>query len=274
MVDIIASYRGTVDEFQGDGILTFFGAPLAAEDDQERAIACALAMQTALAELNEEQYQRQHATLDIGIGINTGEVIVGNIGSEKRTKYGAVGSAINEAYRIESFTNGGQILISPSVYERVRDLVDIRSIQDVQFKGIDQPVTLYNVVGLRGRYAIALQDKAPEAWTTLAVPIPIVCFPVEGKTVSDTGIAGNILRLSETTAEVTLDTEVDLYRNVRLSLQPPDMPAIPDAYAKVLAHTGEHGDVFQIYLGFTSLPEVVRIFLEQQRAIAAPAASS
>ena len=110
MLDIIEHYRGTVDELQGDGILAFFGAPWAAPDDPERAVACAIAMQIALRDVNAEQHLRNLPELAMGIGINTGEVIVGNIGSLKRTKYGAVGSAINTAYRIESYTVGGQIL--------------------------------------------------------------------------------------------------------------------------------------------------------------------
>ncbi|MCZ6874179.1 MAG: HAMP domain-containing protein, partial [bacterium] len=88
MVDIITRYNGTVDEFQGDGILAFFGAPMMAEDDPERAIACAIDMQIALDDINVERRQLQLSELAMGIGINTGEVIVGNIGSEKRTKYG------------------------------------------------------------------------------------------------------------------------------------------------------------------------------------------
>ena len=86
----------------------------------------------------------------MGIGINTGEVIVGNIGSIKRSKYGAVGNAINTAYRIESHTIGGQILISPSTYARVQALVHVRSTMPAQFKGLDQPVTLYEISGIRG----------------------------------------------------------------------------------------------------------------------------
>ena len=97
MVEIITKYKGTVDEFQGDGILAFFGAPLAAPDDPARAVACAVEMQRALVEINKEQRARGMAELHMGVGINTGEVIVGNIGSEKRTKYGAMGTAINMA---------------------------------------------------------------------------------------------------------------------------------------------------------------------------------
>src|SRR5919109_1315604 len=186
MIDIIARYRGTVDELQGDGILTFFGAPLAAPDDPERAVACALAMQLALLEFNREQRQLQLPELAMGIGINTGELIVGNIGSLKRSKYGAVGSAINTAYRIESHTVGGQILMSPSTYARVQALVHVRSTMQAQFKGIDHPVTLYDVCGISGKYHLALPEKPAEPLVPLLSPLPIACFPVDGKIVAET----------------------------------------------------------------------------------------
>ncbi len=272
MVDMISTYHGTVDEFQGDGILAFFGAPLAADDDQERAIACAIRMQRALVEINAEQRRRQLPELNMGIGINTGEAIVGNIGSEKRTKYGAVGNAINEAYRIESYTVGGQILISPSVYAQVQDLVQIHGTQEVQFKGLDHPVTLYEIAGLRGKYAASLPDTAPETFVTLAKPLAIACFPVEDKTVSDHAIHGMITHLTATAAEATLEADVALYSNLKLSLMPTDAPAIPEVYAKVITRHPSDTAPAQLRLGFTSLPEPAKALLERQRG-AVPAAT-
>jgi adenylate cyclase len=96
----------------GDGLLVFFGAPIVREDDPERAIACAVAMQLAMDKINEQIQSRGFAPLEIGIGINTSEVVVGNIGSEKRLKYSAIGNGVNLTYRIESYSIGGQILIS------------------------------------------------------------------------------------------------------------------------------------------------------------------
>jgi adenylate cyclase len=111
MVEIIARYRGTVNEFMGDGILAFFGAPLYADDDPERAVACAIEMQNALAEVNAEQRRLKLPELAMGIGINTGDVVVGNIGSERRASYGAVGTPINAAYITSQHTRnkGSQI---------------------------------------------------------------------------------------------------------------------------------------------------------------------
>ena len=158
MVDTIAHYRGTVDEVQGDGILVFFGAPLAAPDDPERAIACAIEMQNRMLEITGNT--RHHLPeLAMGIGINTGEVVVGTIGSERRSKYGAVGTPINTTYRIESYTTGGQILISPETYNKINHLVQVKQTVAVNFKGIDQPLTLHDVQGIQGTYRITLTAK-------------------------------------------------------------------------------------------------------------------
>lgn len=275
MVDTLQTYRGTIDEFQGDGILAFFGAPLTAEDDQERAVACAIAMQNALVEINAEQRRRQLPELNMGIGINTGEAIVGNIGSEKRTKYGAVGSAINEAYRIESYTIGGQILLSPSTYAGVQHLADVQGTQEVQFKGLEHPIALHNVVGIQGRYAISLPVKTPETVVPLATPLPIQCFSVDGKTVSEQAIAGHITHLADTSAEVALASPVALHTNLMLRLLPADEPAISEVYAKVIVSPGPPGASAslepqdgqpRIRLGLTSIPDTAQRVLDRQRA--------
>jgi class 3 adenylate cyclase len=272
MVDTILQYRGTIDEFQGDGILAFFGAPLAAEDDQERAVACAVAMQNALVKINAEQQQRGLPTLNMGIGINTGQAIVGNIGSEKRTKYGAVGSAINEAYRIESYTIGGQILISPSTYEGVRDLADVQSTQEVQFKGLDHPITLYDITCIQGQYAISLPMKTPETIIPLATPLPIKCFCVNGKIISDNAISGQITHLADTCVEAVIASPVALHSNLMLHLLPADEPEIAEVYAKVIAYPEPPGEPAsqdgqpRIRLGLTSVPDTAQRVLDRQRA--------
>ncbi len=275
MVEILAAYDGIVDEFLGDGILAFFGAPLAADDEHERAVACAIEMQKALVDINVEQRRRGQPELHMGIGISTGPVIVGNIGSEKRTKYGAVGSTINEAYRIESYTIGGQILLSPSVYERVQALVQVRSTQDVQFKGLKEPMTLYDITGLQGKYACTLPERTSEAFVYLAAPLPISCFPVEGSTVSEHALRGTITHLATTAVEVVLDGDIALYSNVKLVLDPSAASGVSEMYAKVIADRADGRDVgpTHVCLELTSLPEDVREFLANQRALAFRSAS-
>ncbi len=115
MVGLIQRHGGTIDEIIGDAILVLFGAPLAMEDAAERAVRCALEMQKAMGGVNEHNIQKGWPEIEMGIAVHTGEVVVGNIGSTKRSKYGVVGRNVNLTARIESFTVGGQVLVSPAL---------------------------------------------------------------------------------------------------------------------------------------------------------------
>ncbi len=266
MVEIIGHYNGTVDEFQGDGILVFFGAPLSSHDDPERAIQCAIEMQNKMLELNKEQTRDNLPELAMGIGINTGEVVVGSIGSETRSKYGAVGAAINMTYRIESYTTGGQILISRDTYEKVQSLVKVRGDMEVQFKGINQPVTLYDVSGMDGETPIFLNRDKAESLTPLNTPLQIKCFLVKGKTVSKKAIQGDVIHLGISSADVMMERHVPQYANIKLFFSSDDGD-LSEAYAKVMSiETSDTTDSkFEAHLEFTSLPEDVKAFFEKQR---------
>ncbi len=269
MVDIITRYQGTVDEFQGDGILAFFGAPLAAADDPQRAVACAVEMQNALVEINKELRERGLPELHMGIAINTGEVIVGNIGSEKRTKYGALGTPINMAYRIESYTLSGQVLISSSTYEQVKDVVRVGDTQELQFKGLDELIQIYEVKGLDGDYACSMPKKAPEHFLDLDTPLPLECFVLEGKTISSKAISGRFEKLSENQAQGVLDDVVERNMNLMVRIAPESAGGPYEVYAKVMEADPASGNgSTRIILNFTSLPDDAKAFLKKRRTAA------
>ncbi|WP_287521950.1 adenylate/guanylate cyclase domain-containing protein [Okeania sp. SIO2C2] len=156
MTEIINEYGGTIDEFIGDAILVIFGAPTQKEDDAERAVACAVAMQMEIYDVNAKLKELNLPEIQMGIGINTGEVVVGNIGGNKRSKYGVVGSNINLASRIESYTLGGQILISENTLEAVSSIVKIVEQKSVKIKGFAEAITIYQVGGIAGKYNLFL----------------------------------------------------------------------------------------------------------------------
>jgi len=151
MADIVIAHGGTINEFIGDAILAVFGAPIAHPDHAERAAAAALAMQGAMTEINRAHADRGLPRFEMGIGINTGEAVVGNIGSEQRAKYAVVGSAVNLAARVEGCTVGGQIFLSPSTWERLRDLVEVGVPVPVELKGIAEPLMLYELRAIGGQ---------------------------------------------------------------------------------------------------------------------------
>jgi len=121
MSGLIARHAGYVVDFLGDGLFAVFGAPEAAADHAARAVTCGIEMQLARDARNREYFAKGWPPLDMGIGINTGLAVVGNMGSSRRIKYGVVGHPVNLAARIESFTVGGQVLVSDSTREALAD---------------------------------------------------------------------------------------------------------------------------------------------------------
>ena len=156
MTPVIIARGGTIDEFIGDAILALFGAPYPMEAHAEHAVACALEMQTAMQAVNKLNLQSGLPELATGIGINTGEVIVGNIGSEQRAKYGVVGHNVNFAARVESYTEGGQILVSNRTLDACAGLLETRGEMSVLPKGFDEEVKLFDVCGIGGSYQVRM----------------------------------------------------------------------------------------------------------------------
>jgi adenylate cyclase len=145
MVRVIEKYKGTVDSFIGDAIMVIFGAPLSTEDDSLRAISCALEMQKELKKLNKSNKNLGLPQLEMGVGINTGIAVVGNIGSKKRMQYSAIGSCVNLSSRIQDLSLGGQTLISEETYLEVANNIEIIGHLRVKVKGIESPITIYDV---------------------------------------------------------------------------------------------------------------------------------
>ncbi len=265
MADVITQYQGTIDEFMGDGILVLFGAPIARADDAIRAVACAVAMQLAMESVNLQIREWGLSPLEMGIGINTGEVVVGNIGSEKRTKYGVVGNQVNLTYRIESYTTGNQIFISESTYREVESIVSLNGQKKVQPKGVKQPITIYEIGGIAGAYNLFL-TREEEVFYQLGQPIPLQYTILEGKHVGANLFGGNIIELSAKSAKVSTTQAVEdampaTLTNIKLNLVTDDNPTTvgDDIYGKVLDKPSEVGS---FYLRFTAIPPEVKVKLD------------
>ena len=144
MTRLIHQYDGTLNKIIGDGLLVFFGDPIPMEDHAHRAVMMAVDMQKKVIELRNEWLQYGHE-LSIGIGVNTGYMTVGNIGSDIHKDYTVIGTQVNVAARLESLAKSGQILISQRTFTRVRDLVEVEKVGEIQVKGIHSPIVTYNV---------------------------------------------------------------------------------------------------------------------------------
>ena len=262
MTDIIINYNGTVIEFIGDSIFVIFGAPVCRDDDARRATACAIEMQKAMKDVNRHCRERGYPEVEQGIGLNTGELVVGNIGSDKRTKYGAVGKNVNLTARIESYTLGGQIFMSESTLDACGPILKIVTSQEVRPKGIKRPITIYEVSGISGGFDIYLPDKAPEKMKDLFPGLAVRISILEDKHTGDKAYEGTIIKLSARAAFIRSEVKVERFWNLKLVLIDSDGKEIDeDVYAKVTESHAESQTTFNVH--FTSMPFMIRNFLNK-----------
>ena len=249
MYEEIERFHGTLIEFVGDGMLVIFGAPVKTETHAADAVAAALGMQRRMKEVNRWNAERGFEPLSMGIGINTDDVILGNIGSERRTKYGVLGPAVNLAGRIESYTTGGQVLISPGTRAAIRNELRIRQTLCVSPKGIKGEISLYDVVGIGAPYGIET-ERSEEEPQTLPEPVPVRFGLLEGKKKKKSGLEGRLLAWSETGAVLETAEELELFDNLSLDIG-------ESLYAKVTEREGG-----RCRITFTAKPPCFSVWAE------------
>ena len=258
---VIARYDGTIDEIIGDAILALFGAPLMREDDAARAVACAVEMQLAMERVNDQARAEGLPALEMGIGLNTGEVVVGNIGSELRSKYAVVGHHVNLTGRIESFTVGGQILASEYTVDAVGDVLERGRRFKVDAKGVEHPVTLHEVTGMGAPWALKLarNDVQLEA---VQPPLAVMVSELSGKKLDGPESIGQIEALGSGAAILVSERSLETLANIRLRVLPGGGGTSSEdgleVYAKVTeAAAGEAGNRYHIAL--TSVDAAARL---------------
>ncbi len=215
--------------------------PMRRDGDALRAVACACTMQLAMGAVNEKIKELDLPPLEMGIGINTGEVVVGNIGSEQRTKYGIVGNQVNLTYRIESYTKGGQILISEQTLKDAGSSVRIEGKKQVQPKRLKRPITIYDVYGVGGFYNLYL-PKQEELFFLILEEMPVQYSNLQEKHIANTVFTGTLAKLSNKGAEIRIDDSLgedslpSELTNIKLNLLLSNNPVqlSEDIYAKVV----------------------------------------
>jgi len=259
MADLVLKHKGTVDEFIGDAILALFGAPEKGVDDAERATACAIEMQLAMTEVNKYCRENGLPEVEMGIALNTGDVIVGNIGSERRSKYGVVGSAINLTARIESYTVGGQILISGETLKEAGPNVTVGDLVEVKAKGVAEPVPAYDLRAIGGAYNLTMTE-VKETLINLSDPILVRVFTLDGKHVSETAIDASFVRMSKIGADLVIPDQLPVQTNLKIHvLDSSGTPVEGDLYVKVVDREASPGATA---VRFTSNPPTIKKFFK------------
>jgi adenylate cyclase len=260
MVEVIHRNSGTIDEIIGDAILVLFGAPVALENDAQRAVLCALGMQKAMRGVNEQNVQRGWPTIEMGIALHTGEVVVGNIGSTKRSKYGVVGRTINTTARIESFTVGGQVIVSPTLIDAAGGGLILGNDVEVHAKGMKEALRCRQLLGHEDHPELGLEQETDCA--TLAEPVPFQYVLLAGKHFNEQMEPGAFVALSRRRAVIEARSLLPVFSNLLLRLEAvPGEAEVPELYAKVLRPFDESGNRHVIH--FTSVPPGVRARLDR-----------
>ena len=204
MFQVIEDYGGTIDEVLGDAILVLFGAPLVRADHAEAAVACALAMQIAMEKVNQTNAQQGLPALEMGIGLCTGDVIAGTIGSRQRAKYGVLGSAVNLAARIESLSVGGEVLAAESTVRATDVPLRIDADHSVAVKGSQELLRVFTIGAIQGTHnlALPLTSSQPQA---LQQPLSVDYCILKGKQRQGSAQPAVVTHLSEREAWIVLE---------------------------------------------------------------------
>jgi len=229
MADVIMQYEGTINEIMGDGVVIFFGAPTARGDEPLRAVACCVAMQQELVAFSKEEGR----VLEMGIGVNTGDVVAGNVGSEKRLKYTVIGDAINLAARLETFTVGTQVFISQTTLDGAGGAIEVGPPQEFRAKGKSEPVKAYPVIGVGAPYNLKM--PVPEPDTIRPVHLQSDLYLIQGKEVAEDAVPATVTSLGHRTVRLTTPVPLSVLTNLKMTLHTEAGQEVTDLYAKVMA---------------------------------------
>lgn len=262
MNGIIFKNGGTVDKFMGDAILAVFGVTPARSDDLERALTCAIEMQIAMSEINSINAADDMADLYLGIGINTGEVVAGRVGSGLHSEYTVIGDQVNLTFRIESHSLRGQILLSENSYLLAKDFIEVGYINEVLVKGKKAPVKMYELLSTnRPDFLAAPRSEARRA-IRVEVNLPFIFHRVFGSSVDAEQYAGRVLNMCYEGGLIISPIPLPNHSEIKIPLSLSVMGyETGDIYAKVV----RSGQIQQG--GYECALEVTSIHSKAQKAL-------
>lgn len=253
MSEIILSHGGVIDKFMGDAIMVLFGAPAARADDVQAALACAIDMQSAMHDINATNQVLGMAPFYMGIGINTGEMVAGRLGSALHSEYTVIGDQVNLASRIEAHSLRGQILLSENTHRLARSYIETGDVNEVRVKGKRGMVRMYELLGV----SQPLPKKAPvreiRNSPRVEVDLPVRIQKISDKTIESDEFVARVMDMSYGGMHVLSPVELEPFGNIRVAVSTSLLePDLTDIYAKILsARPISRG--FECRIEFTSI---------------------
>ena len=253
MACVVQRQGGVIDKFMGDAVMALFGVPEHRPDDLLRAIACAVEMQLALAELNREAEACGEPRLFAGVAINTGPVMAGSFGSRQYSEYTVIGDTVNVVARMEPFSLRGQILLSGSTVEGAREHLRIGGTNLVRVKGKSEPLTLYELRGMSYPKRLVVPQVEARRSPRVQVDFPVVLQRVAAKQILSESVTGQARDLGYHGMLVDLPMQLPPGTDLTVSVHPePPEESIAGLEAKVVRVTPHQGR-FATSLQFTSI---------------------
>jgi adenylate cyclase len=266
MSEIIIRYGGTIDKFMGDAIMALFGAPIERDDDIEAALACAIEMQIAMHDINQANSSHGIAPLHMGIGINTGMVVAGSLGSALHSEYTVIGDQVNLASRIEAHSLRGQILLSENTYQHARDYIEVGDINEVIVKGKKGAVRMFELLSTRRPEFIVAPQREIRNSPRIAVDMPVVFQVLEDKQVLPQKHHGRIVDISYGGMYIQSPVCLEAFCNIKIAVTISLMSEeLTDIYAKAL-RVSKVNDSYECRLEFTFLDskaqQIIKEFID------------
>ena len=263
MSEIIIRHGGTIDKFMGDAIMALFGAPAAHDDDIVAALACAIEMQIAMVDINEENKLNGMAPLFMGIGINTGEVVAGHLGSVLHSEYTVIGDQVNLASRVEAHSLRGQILLSENTYRLACDFIEIGDINEVKVKGKKGAVRMYELLSTQRPCPLIAPAREIRNSPRVEVDMPFAFQLLTGKIVLPQEYIGRIIDISYGGMSIRSPVMIEPFSDIKIELSVSLLgSSLTDIYAKVL-RVSKRVEGHECRIEFTSIDVKAALLLKE-----------
>ena len=217
MTRIILNHGGTIDKFMGDAIMALFGAPLHHDNELQQALACAIEMQIAMDDINRENAPEGLDPLFMGIGINTGDVIAGHLGSPLHSEYTVIGDEVNLASRLEAHAMRGQILVSENVRQLAQEFIETGAANEVGVKGKRDVVRMYELRATQQPRQLRVPRREARSNHRVKVDLPVEFQVVEEKSVRPDGHSGRVADLSYGGMRIVSTSQLTAFTEIRIS---------------------------------------------------------
>ena len=253
MSEIILKYDGIIDKFMGDSIMVLFGAPNSHPDDLERSLACAIEMQAAMSTINEVNEALGMPALYMGIGINTGEVVAGSLGSELHNEYTVIGNEVNLVSRAEAHSLRGQILLCENTYQKSKDYTAIGVVNEINVKGKKDTVKMYELLSISKPCKLQVPCREIRNSPRVKVNMPLAFHCVSNKEVFAEEYSGRIINVSYSGIYAVIPVNLKLHDEIKIILTVSLMGhTTSDIYARAI-HVEPLGEEFGCHFEFTSI---------------------